>query len=223
MASKDSRSKSTAKQIPVQAASAGVALHAVPAEVAVKTAPAVAAVVATPVAVVSPAAAVVTPVAVKAAPVVVAEKAATAVAVKVAEVARDRSSVVALIGKLRDLDADIARDAATTLATLPADAEAVDALCAVLRNADGFCHSVVRAAAAAALGKIGDRRAVEALIAGTRDAMAEASEEAVIALGLLGDVRAVPTLQGIVSNERGFYLENVRKVAAAALARLGAK
>lgn len=146
----------------------------------------------------------------------------TAAASVTAQPARDRSTVVALIAKLRDTDADVARDAALTLGTLPADAEAVDALCAAVRNADKFFHPVVRAAAAASLGLSGDPRAVDALLAGTGDTMAEASEEAVKALGLLGDRRAVPTLEAIVRNDYGYFLDPVRRTAEAALARLSA-
>jgi HEAT repeat protein len=82
---------------------------------------------------------------------------------------------------------------------------------------------VVRAAAAATLGKLGDRRAVEALIEATRDPMAEASEEAVKALGLLGDPRALPTLQAVMRNADGFFLENVRKSAEEASRRISAR
>jgi len=136
------------------------------------------------------------------------------------EVIRDRKAVAALVARLRDPEADNARDAAMTLGTLPRDAEAVAALAEAVRNSDGFFHSVVRAAAAQALGKIGDRSAVDALIEATRDSMAEASEEAVKALGLLGDARALPGLEAIVKNADGFYLETVRKSAAEAVARL---
>jgi len=136
-------------------------------------------------------------------------------------VARDRSAVIALMNRLRDADAEVARDAAQTLASLPADAEAIDALCAVVVNADGYFHPVVRAAAAAALGQLGDRRAVEALIQGTRDTMAEASEEAIKALGLLGDARALVALQVVIRNENGFFLEHVRRTAETAAGRIG--
>jgi hypothetical protein len=135
-------------------------------------------------------------------------------------VTRDRSAVVALMNRLRDPDAELARDAAQTLGSLPVDAAAVDALCAVVVNADGYCHPVVRAAAAAALGQLGDRRAIESLIRGTRDSMAEASEEAIKALGLLGDARASDALRAVVRNENGFFLEHVRKTAEKALERI---
>ncbi len=166
-----------------------------------------------------PAKAPVAPAAAVAAPAVAA---VAAVATAPRSVERDRSTVVTLIAKLRDSDAEVARDAAATLGKLPADAQAVDALGGVLRNADGYFHSVVRAAAAAALGSLGDKRAVDALIAATRDSMAETSEEAVKALGLLGDRRAIPALEQVVRNENGFFLENVRKSAQVAINRIRA-
>jgi hypothetical protein len=153
---------------------------------------------------------------------------ATAVAPKVeakakVEGGRDRSAIVLLILSLRDNEADTARDAAIRLGTLPLDVEAVDALMAAVRNQDNFFHPVVRAAAAQSLGRIGDRRAVDALIEATRDSMAEASEEAVTALGLLGDAKALPALTAIVANDQGYYLETVRKSAAKALEQIKGK
>jgi len=136
------------------------------------------------------------------------------------ESVRDRTAIAALAARLRDPEADNARDAAITLGGLPRDGEAVAALCDVVRNQDGFFHPVVRAAAAQALGRIGDRSAVEALIEATRDTMAEASEEAVKALGLLGDVRALPALSAAASNADGFYLQSVSRSAAEAIERL---
>ena len=144
---------------------------------------------------------------------------ASVVAVAPAPV-RDRSTIVGLIARLRDPDAETARDAAETLGRLPADDEAVGALCAAVRNADGFFHPVVRTAAAATLGLLGDRRAVEALIAGTSDTMAEASEEAIKALGLLGDARAVAALEAAIRNDNGFFLEHVRTAARDALGKI---
>ncbi len=160
-----------------------------------------------------------------AARVATAPQAAVAVTPRAAVVepaVRDRSTVIALIESLRNPEADVARDAAATLGRLPADAEAVDALCNVVRNADDYFHPVVRAAAAAALGQLKDVRAIDALVHATRDAMAEASEEAVKALGLLGDARALPALAVIVQNNEGFFLENVRRTAQEATARIQA-
>jgi HEAT repeat protein len=137
------------------------------------------------------------------------------------EATRDRKAVMALIANLRSPEAEIARDAATTLASLPVDLEAIDALANVVKNTDGFYHPVVRAAAAATLGKLGAVRAIDALIVGTRDTMDEASQEAIRALGALGDARALPALQIVVDNVNGFYLEHVRKDAQAAIGRIG--
>ena len=60
------------------------------------------------------------------------------------------------------------------------------------------------------------------MLQGTRDPMAEASDEAVQALGMLGDRRAIPTLEAIVKNADGFYLDNVRQSAQRALAQVRA-
>ncbi|HEY4329325.1 MAG TPA: HEAT repeat domain-containing protein [Phycisphaerae bacterium] len=212
MASKNSSSKvvsshavanpvasTTAAQTPAKAASAAPATPVV--------------------AVAAPVAAPVVTAAVATAPAI-ATKPAIAATAKPAEPARDRSTIVALIAKLSDPEADVARDAAATLATLPADAQAVDALCVVIRNADNYFHPVVRTAAAAALGQLRDRRAVDSLLLATQDTMAEASEEAIKSLGMLGDSKAIPALHAIIRNENSFYLETVRKAATQALARL---
>ncbi|HUO11064.1 MAG TPA: HEAT repeat domain-containing protein [Phycisphaerae bacterium] len=146
---------------------------------------------------------------------------APAATVAVATPERDRSGVVAIIAKLHHVDADIARDAAVTLGTLPANADSVSALIAVLLDADRFFHPVVRAAAAASLGKLRDPRAFEALLHATRDPMAETSDEAVKALGHLRDRRALPMLKAIVRNSDNFYLANVQASAEVALKQIG--
>ena len=161
------------------------------------------------------AAVVAAPVAVPVAAAVAAPVAATVAAVN------DRAGVTGLIAKLRHMDADAARDAAVTIGTLPANADSVSALITVLLNADRYFHPVVRAAAAASLGKLRDSRAVDALIHATRDSMAETSDEAVKALGRLGDRRAVLPLKAIVRNVDGFYLANVRASAEASLKQIG--
>ena len=167
----------------------------------------------------------------KAAPAAAAAPAApAAVAVPPAPVAaqsvvkeRDRSGVVALIAKLRDRDAETARDAAATLATLPVDAEAIGALSAVLINSENYYHPVVRAAAASALGSLGDARGIDALIVATGDSMAETSEEAIKALGKVGDPRALPVLEKVIRNEQKFFLEHVQRAARDAVARIGGR
>ncbi len=126
----------------------------------------------------------------------------------------------ALVAALRGSDADAAREAAVELGRTKS-AAAVDALAAALANADGYFHSVVRAAAAAALGEIGDARAVPALLAGVRDEMAEASAEAVRGLAAIGDAAAVPALVEVVENRHGFFLPVVRRAAVLALVKLG--
>ena len=87
-------------------------------------------------------------------------------------------SVQALIQSLRDPSADVARDAAVELGGAK-DASAVAPLIEVITNDDGYYHDVVRAAAAEALGRLGDVRAVEPLLTLSRDTMAEAIAEAV--------------------------------------------
>ena len=135
---------------------------------------------------------------------------------------RDHTAITGIVAKLRHMDADIARDAAATLGTLPPNAESVSALVDVLLNAKSFFHPVVRAAAAHSLGQLRDARGFEALLHATRDPMAETSDEAVKALGRLGDKRAMTTLQAIIRNADGFYLENVRNSAQAAMKQLTA-
>jgi len=141
-------------------------------------------------------------------------------AAPVAPPARERSAIIALITKLRDADADTARDAATTLGNLSVDTEAVMALATVVQNQAGYFHAVVRAAAAEALGKLGDRRALDALLHATQDTMAEASHQAIGALGRLGDPRALPVLEAIVRNENGFFLDYIRQAATSASAAI---
>ena len=86
-------------------------------------------------------------------------KAKKAPAVEVKDPTATTPEAAALIAALRNSDADIARDAATALGTL-GEASAVEPLIQVLGNLDGYYHSVVCSAAAASLGRLGDRRAV---------------------------------------------------------------
>jgi hypothetical protein len=129
-------------------------------------------------------------------------------------------SVQSLIQALRDPSADVARDAAVELGRAK-DRSAVGALIEVISNNDDFYHNVVRAAAAEALGQLGDVSAVEPLLVLSRDTMAEASAEAVRALAQLNDQRAVGPLIDIVQNSYGFFLPIVRRAAVIALAKLG--
>ncbi|QOV87480.1 HEAT repeat domain-containing protein [Humisphaera borealis] len=126
----------------------------------------------------------------------------------------------ALVNSLRDTSADVASEAAAALGAT-GDHSAVKPLSDVIANADGYYHPVVRAAAATSLGKLGDTKAVPALIAGIRDEMAEASAESIRALAAIGDARAVAPLVEVVRNAEGFYLSFVRRAAVMALVKLG--
>ena len=132
----------------------------------------------------------------------------------------DRAAVAANIAALRGNDADTARDAAAELGRL-GDASAVEPLIEVLANANGYFHSVVRAAAASSLAQLNDARAFQPLVNAVRDNMAEASAEAVRALAAMGDPRAVGVLIDIVRNPTGYFLSTVRLAAVAGLKQLG--
>jgi HEAT repeat protein len=133
----------------------------------------------------------------------------------------DCQATSALVATLRDPSAEVACGAATALGSLR-DSSAVAALAAVVLNADGFFHGTVRAAAAEALTKFQDQKAVDALIVGTRDPIAETSQAAIRALGLLGDGRALDALVAVVRNKDNFFLPAVRQTAVEALSRLAA-
>lgn len=128
---------------------------------------------------------------------------------------------VELIAALRSPSVETAVDAAAALAKL-GDARCVDALLAVLANADGYCHVVTRAAAAMALGRFDEARVIAALTAATQDTMAEVSREAVLALGELSAAQSVPALIAVVENASGFYAPTVRHAAVRTLGRLKA-
>jgi HEAT repeat protein len=127
------------------------------------------------------------------------------------------SPAAPLIAALRHSDADIARDAATALGSL-ADAAAVEPLIQVIHNAENYYHPVVRAAAASSLGQLRDRRAVEPLIRAVNDSLAEPSAEAIRALAVIGDPRAVSPLIDVIRNPAGFFLPIARRAAVTALA-----
>jgi HEAT repeat protein len=132
----------------------------------------------------------------------------------------DYAAVQRAIAGLRDVDADTARDAATSLGLL-GDTSVVEQLIEVVRNSNGYFHSVVRAAGASSLGQLKDRRAVEALLAAVNDPIAEPSIEAIRALAALSDPRAVSTLIEVVRNRNGFFVTSVRRAAVLGLIKLG--
>ena len=145
-------------------------------------------------------------------------KAKKAAAVEVKDAKAITPEAAALIAALRNSDADIARDAATALGTL-GEASAVEPLIQVLGNLDGYYHSVVRSAAAASLGRLGDRRAVDVLLGTISDSLAEPSAEAIRALAAIGDPRAVNPLIEVVRNSNGYFLPIARRAAVAALGK----
>ena len=82
---------------------------------------------------------------------------------------------------------------------------------------DRYYNYSVRQAAAAALGQIGDARAVESLIAALRDRNSAVRQAAAEALGRIGDTHAVEPL---IAELRDGY-SNVRQAAAEALVKIG--
>lgn len=156
-------------------------------------------------------------------PVVAKVTAPQAIVAKTVEATPPKAAIaasVALITALRDSDADIASDAAAALGTL-GDKSAVEPLIEVIYNANGYFHSVVRAATACSLGQLKDVRAIDSLLFAIDDTMAEASAEAVRALATIGDRRVVGVLIDVIRNRTGFYLQIVRLAATVALAKLG--
>jgi HEAT repeat protein len=127
----------------------------------------------------------------------------------------------ACVVALRNASAESAADAADRLGR-SGNPQAVEPLIAVLENVDGYFHPVSRAAAAMALGRLGDNRAIAALSAGVNDFSAEVSGESILALGELKDSSIVSTLTTIVANYSGFYLNVTRHAAIRTLGRLRA-
>jgi HEAT repeat protein len=126
----------------------------------------------------------------------------------------------ALIAALGDADADVAREAATSLGSLK-NAAAVEPLIDVVNNRDGYFHSVVRMAAIHSLSQLHDLRAVVPLLNAIRDPIAEASAEAIRAVASLPDPRGLPALLEVVRNEHGFFLAATRRAAILGLAKIG--
>jgi HEAT repeat protein len=130
------------------------------------------------------------------------------------------SAAPVLVIALRDSDADVAREAATSLGSL-GSAVAVEPLIAVLNNRDGYFHCVVRAAASQSLGQLRDVRAVPPLLDAINDPIAEVSAEAIRALAALADPRGIPALLQVVRNEHGYFLDVTRHAAILGLAQIG--
>jgi HEAT repeat protein len=132
----------------------------------------------------------------------------------------DVTAVKPLLAALHDFDADVAREAATSLGLL-GDTSAVESLIEIITNGDRYFHSVVRSAAAASLGRLADQRAVDALMNAVNDPIADSSSEAIRALAALGDRRAVSALIEVIRNRSGFFVNSVRRAAVLGLIKLG--
>lgn len=130
----------------------------------------------------------------------------------------EKSSNAKLIAQLRDVRVEVSLEAAAALGSVK-DVAVVNALAAAVVNADLYFDPLVRAAAAESLAKIGDRRAVEALIVGVRDPIAETSQAAIRALVVLADPQAVEPLLAVVRNREGYFAADTRHAAVQALTR----
>jgi HEAT repeat protein len=130
------------------------------------------------------------------------------------------AAVTAAIAALSDFDADIARDAATSLGNL-GDSSAVKPLIEVVQNPNNYFHSVVRAAAANSLGQLKDRRAADALLRAIHDPVAEPSAAAIHALAQISEPQALAAFKEVIRNHDGFFLSFVRRAAVLGLAQLG--
>ena len=125
-----------------------------------------------------------------------------------------------LLESLKNIDADVAREAATSLGAAGNPA-AVPVLIEVLKNTNHYFHSVVRSAAASSLAALKDLRAVDALIEAVSDPITDSSTEAIHALVALGDRRAVAKLVEVTRNANNFFAGSVRHAAVAGLIKFG--
>ena len=133
-------------------------------------------------------------------------------------------SLEILLSALRDGDSRIRRSAAEALGAL-GDRQAVPALLSALHDEDGWTRITaaealglgadpslvrglrelnkrIRRSAAEALGALGDRQAVPALLSALRDEDGGGGITAAQALGAIGDRQAVPALLGALRMER---------------------
>lgn len=111
----------------------------------------------------------------------------------------NQGSIQAILAELRDTNKDKRRTAVMKLGMLGGD-EAIRALIRTLENE--YEDLIVRGRAALMLGKLGDARAVMPLIRALDAPGYQTPLYAVEALGMIGDVRAIPYLLQIVENSR---------------------
>ncbi len=128
--------------------------------------------------------------------------------------------IIETASRLQDPIAENTIQAINELA-LTGDLRAAQPLVDVLENRNGFYHVVTRAAAAMALGQLGQPSAISALLQAANDSMAEVSCESILALGELRARQAVDALINIVNNFDGYYLNVTRHAAIRALGQIG--
>ncbi len=134
-------------------------------------------------------------------------------AAKALELLKDARAVPALIETLKG-DPTYVRTKAT-VALIEIGEPAVAALIPLIMHPDDEVGEL----AAKALGEIGDKRAVEPLIAALKDKTREVRRYAAVALGNLGDARAIEPLKE-AENDSNFY---VRYNAGSALGKINQK
>jgi HEAT repeat protein len=126
----------------------------------------------------------------------------------------DTLALKQVLSELRDVSKEKRRTAVMKLGMMGGD-EAVRTLITLVRN--DHEDLIVRGRAAMMLGKLGDARAVEALIDALGAPGFQTRVNAAESLGKLGDPRAIPALLRVVQNESDTF----RDAALAALRRLG--
>ncbi len=108
-----------------------------------------------------------------------------------------------LLAILRDSRQDrLLRDGIVSSLTFPCTSGATEIFLSVLRDAD----ELVRTSAIAGLGACGDASAVAPLLQQLDDPRAPVRIEIALALGRLGDVRALPALQAARNNDSGSFM-----------------
>lgn len=131
--------------------------------------------------------------------------------------ARVRASAAAALGKIGDKraveplidavnnDEGVSRSAARALGNLDVDDKRVVELVELLIKALSDKDSNIRESAAAALGEIGDKRAVEPLIDALNDENLNMRRSTATALGEIGDKRAVEPLIDALKDEKEWW------------------
>lgn len=127
--------------------------------------------------------------------------------------------VVTLLGELRAPSAEAAIAAVEALAR-SGDRRAHDGLLAILRNADGYFHPLVRVAALRALADDRSDAVRAAVVAAIDSASAEVSLAAIAALAQYAPEHASAPIRRVVEDRSGYFAPEVRAAAERALQRL---